>query len=49
MLGALQLVFAGGIYIPPEILDRDEPSDLRRRSRNRLPRIAARSRKPNLA
>ena len=28
MLGALQLVFAGGIYIPPEILDRDEPSDL---------------------
>ena len=26
MLGALQLVFAGGIYIPPEILARDEPS-----------------------
>jgi len=25
MLGALQLVFAGGIYIPPEILARDEP------------------------
>src|SRR5215468_2217774 len=24
MLGALQLVFAGGIYIPPEILVRDE-------------------------
>jgi DNA-binding NarL/FixJ family response regulator len=26
MVGALQLVFAGGIYIPPEILARDEPS-----------------------
>jgi len=26
MLGALQLVFAGGVYIPPEILARDEPS-----------------------
>jgi len=26
MLGALQLVFAGGTYIPPEILARDEPS-----------------------
>src|SRR5712672_13279 len=26
MLRALQLVFAGGIYIPPEILARDEPS-----------------------
>jgi DNA-binding NarL/FixJ family response regulator len=26
MLGALQLVFAGGIYIPPEILGREEPS-----------------------
>ena len=26
MLGALQLVFAGGIYIPPEILARNEPS-----------------------
>jgi len=26
MLSALQLVFAGGIYIPPEILARDEPS-----------------------
>jgi DNA-binding NarL/FixJ family response regulator len=25
MLSALQLVFAGGIYIPPEILMRDEP------------------------
>jgi DNA-binding NarL/FixJ family response regulator len=25
MLGALQLVFAGGVYIPPEILIRDEP------------------------
>jgi DNA-binding NarL/FixJ family response regulator len=25
MLSALQLVFAGGIYIPPEILARDEP------------------------
>jgi DNA-binding NarL/FixJ family response regulator len=25
MIGALQLVFAGGIYIPPEILARDEP------------------------
>jgi DNA-binding NarL/FixJ family response regulator len=26
MLGALQLVFAGGVYIPPEILARDEIS-----------------------
>jgi DNA-binding NarL/FixJ family response regulator len=26
MLGALQLVFAGGIYIPPEILTREEAS-----------------------
>jgi DNA-binding NarL/FixJ family response regulator len=26
MLSALQLVFAGGIYIPPEILARDQPS-----------------------
>jgi len=26
MLSALQLVFAGGTYIPPEILARDEPS-----------------------
>jgi DNA-binding NarL/FixJ family response regulator len=25
MVSALQLVFAGGIYIPPEILARDEP------------------------
>src|SRR6266568_3555765 len=25
MLSALQLVFAGGIYIPPEILTRDQP------------------------
>jgi len=25
MISALQLVFAGGIYIPPEILARDEP------------------------
>jgi len=25
MIGALQLVLAGGIYIPPEILARDEP------------------------
>src|SRR5712672_450655 len=25
MLSALQLVFAGGIYIPPEILARDQP------------------------
>jgi DNA-binding NarL/FixJ family response regulator len=25
MLGALQLVFAGGIYIPPEMLAREEP------------------------
>jgi len=30
MLGALQLVFAGGIYIPPEILARDEPSSWQR-------------------
>lgn len=32
MLGALNLVFAGGIYIPPDILERDErpaPSDAR--------------------
>jgi DNA-binding NarL/FixJ family response regulator len=26
MVSALQLVFAGGIYIPPEILTRDQPS-----------------------
>lgn len=26
MLRALELVFAGGVYIPPEILARDEPS-----------------------
>jgi DNA-binding NarL/FixJ family response regulator len=26
MLSALHLVFAGGIYVPPEILRRDEPS-----------------------
>jgi DNA-binding NarL/FixJ family response regulator len=26
MVAALQLVFAGGIYIPPEILTRDQPS-----------------------
>jgi DNA-binding NarL/FixJ family response regulator len=26
MIGALQLVFAGGVYIPPEILARGEPS-----------------------
>jgi DNA-binding NarL/FixJ family response regulator len=26
MLSALQLVFAGGRYIPPEILDRDDPT-----------------------
>ena len=26
MLGALQIVFAGGMYIPPEILAREEPS-----------------------
>jgi DNA-binding NarL/FixJ family response regulator len=26
MLGALQIVFAGGIYIPPEILGPEEPS-----------------------
>jgi DNA-binding NarL/FixJ family response regulator len=30
MLGALQLVFAGGIYIPPAILARDEPSSWQR-------------------
>jgi DNA-binding NarL/FixJ family response regulator len=30
MVSALQLVFAGGIYIPPEILARDEPSPLQR-------------------
>ena len=27
MLSALNLVFAGGVYIPPEILLREEPSD----------------------
>ena len=26
MVSALQLIFAGGIYIPPEILARDKPS-----------------------
>jgi DNA-binding NarL/FixJ family response regulator len=26
MLGALQLVFSGGIYIPPEILSREDPT-----------------------
>lgn len=26
MMGALQLIFAGGVYIPPDILMRDEPS-----------------------
>jgi DNA-binding NarL/FixJ family response regulator len=26
MLSALQLIFAGGRYIPPEILDRDDPT-----------------------
>jgi DNA-binding NarL/FixJ family response regulator len=30
MISALQLVFAGGIYIPPEILARDEPSPRQR-------------------
>jgi DNA-binding NarL/FixJ family response regulator len=29
MLGALQLVFAGGVYIPPEILASEQPSDAR--------------------
>src|SRR5436309_13045749 len=27
MLSALNLVFAGGVYIPPEILSREEPSN----------------------
>lgn len=39
MVSALKLVFAGGIYIPPEILARDEPSaqqrDERQPARNR--------------
>jgi GNAT superfamily N-acetyltransferase len=28
MLGALRLVFAGGKYIPPEAIEREEPADL---------------------
>src|SRR5215467_2361785 len=39
MLSALQLVFAGGIYIPPEILARDEPSS---RQRDDKPPVANR-------
>src|SRR5262245_30665181 len=39
MLSALQLVFAGGIYIPPEILGRDEPSA---RPRDGTPPVANR-------
>jgi DNA-binding NarL/FixJ family response regulator len=39
MLSALQLVFAGGIYIPPEILVRDEPSS---RQRDDKPPVANR-------
>lgn len=39
MVSALQLVFAGGIYIPPEILARDQPSaqqsDQKQRAANR--------------
>ena len=30
MLKALELVFAGGVYIPPEILVHDEPSSRQR-------------------
>jgi DNA-binding NarL/FixJ family response regulator len=39
MLTALQLVFAGGIYIPPEILAREEPTapDPQRLGRARAP------------
>jgi DNA-binding NarL/FixJ family response regulator len=33
MLSALQLVFAGGIYIPPEILAREQPSAQQRDGR----------------
>jgi DNA-binding NarL/FixJ family response regulator len=33
MISALQLVFAGGIYIPPEILARDESSPQQREER----------------
>jgi DNA-binding NarL/FixJ family response regulator len=39
MLSALQLVFAGGIYIPPEILVHDEPSP---RQRDDKPPVASR-------
>jgi DNA-binding NarL/FixJ family response regulator len=39
MVSALQLVFAGGIYIPPEILARDEPSP---RQRSDKPPVANR-------
>jgi DNA-binding NarL/FixJ family response regulator len=36
MLKALQLVFAGGIYIPPEILGRSEPTPAQAAPRPRL-------------
>src|SRR6266404_5449305 len=39
MLRALELVFAGGVYIPPEILVRDEPSP---RQRDDKPPVANR-------
>jgi DNA-binding NarL/FixJ family response regulator len=37
MLGALQLVFAGGIYIPPEILARDESAQGNQSAADRTP------------
>ena len=44
MVSALQLVFAGGIYIPPEILARDEP--MARRSDEKQPTVSRPSRSP---
>jgi DNA-binding NarL/FixJ family response regulator len=38
MISALQLVFAGGIYIPPEILARDEPSSRQRDEERPVPK-----------
>jgi DNA-binding NarL/FixJ family response regulator len=40
MLTALQLVFAGGIYIPPEILSRSEPVAAPRRPAAGQPRVS---------
>ena len=44
MVSALQLVFAGGIYIPPEILARDQPSALQ--SHDKQPAAASSSALP---